>query len=331
MGKHTMHEAKRRHRAVEVDGVPGGAVSPAARRPPQSLALWTAILLGGLGGLSACGEDDPAREAAIARAKARKEGDKPPVSAPPPAAPASKPMFRFTEKPELAKVPDVPVFGQRDGAPMKIESVVFEPRGDRWTLSFHDVPLGLPTGLIRGSLPLVLELPANPEAGARLSKPFGEGGALWRVPGKAAAAAAPPSTPATAATGTKKNRAATPASGAPSGPAAPPIDWRAPNAFVIEITQWNVAPYAEDGPAFQEAGTAAGRVAVIFKGEGTRTDSYVVGRFENALVRYMGRPDAKVAKIVAEGPKPPAAPESAPASGPDAAPASAAEAPTSAP
>lgn len=276
--------------------------------------LWALALVGGLSGLTACGEDDPAREAAIARAKQRKGAEKAPATAAPPSAPASKPMFRFTEKPELAKVPDVPVFGLRDGAPMAIQSVVFEPRGDRWTLTFHDVPLGMPTGLIRGSLPLVLDLPGLPAKDARLSKTFGEGGALWRVPAKATApAAAPESAPATVA-GTKKKPAAA-ASVAEAGAALPPIDWRAPNAFAVEITAWDVVPYAEDGPAFQVAGKAAGRVVVIFKGEGSRTDSYVVGRFEDAVVRYMGRPDPKVAQIVAHGPKPVEAPAAVPDGG----------------
>jgi len=73
---------------------------------------------------------------------------------------------------------------------------------------------------------------------------------------------------------------------------------------VVEITDWKVAPYAEDGPAFQAAGTASGRVVVVFKGQGNRVDSWVAGHFTDAVVRYMGRPDPKVASIVAQGPKP---------------------------
>src|SRR5690606_37129052 len=134
--------------------------------------------------------------------------------------------------------------------------------------------------------PLTLDLPERPGAGVRMRRPEGEAGAVWRVPAPSPAAA--PASAAPSQAGPKPKTGPKPAAVA-AAPTAP-VDWRARHAFALEITDWQVAPYAEDGPAFQAAGTASGRVVVVFKGEGSRQDAFVVGRFTDAVVRYMGRP-----------------------------------------
>ena len=39
-----------------------------------------------------------------------------------------------------------------------------------------------------------------------------------------------------------------------------------------------------------EAGKASGRVVAVFRGSGDFENSYAVGTFEDAVVRYMGKP-----------------------------------------
>lgn len=253
-------------------------------------SLWSALALGALlTSTTACGEDEE-RAAALAKLKASKGLTGPgarvqrapaaqvPTQAAASAAPSQpeQPKFKFTMKPKVGKIPNEPLFAQRDGEPWVIESVVFEPRGAHWTMSFHDVALPHPTGMARGSQTLTLQLPFVPQAGERAELPEQTEGLLWRVPALSAMAAQ---------------------EGEGSPASANLVDWQPAHALAIEIFDWAVEPYQADGPAFQVAGHASGRITLTLRGEGERQSAYVVGRFNNAIVRYMGRPSAGLGKI----------------------------------
>ncbi|MFW5920731.1 MAG: hypothetical protein ACOCUS_02735, partial [Polyangiales bacterium] len=75
-----------------------------------------------------------------------------------------------------------------------------------------------------------------------------------------------------------------------TGEGAEPTTWSAPHAFVLEIDTWEVDPWDPEGPLFQEAGRASGRIAVVHKASDGLERAWVAGRFEDAVVRYMGEP-----------------------------------------
>ncbi len=67
--------------------------------------------------------------------------------------------------------------------------------------------------------------------------------------------------------------------------------WNTRLAYVLQITEWNGRAYDPEGSMFQEAGTASGKVVAVFRGSDNGfQNSWVAGTFEDALVRYMGRP-----------------------------------------
>ncbi|MDD5309338.1 MAG: hypothetical protein PHU25_18640, partial [Deltaproteobacteria bacterium] len=74
------------------------------------------------------------------------------------------------------------------------------------------------------------------------------------------------------------------------------VAWNTELAWVLEITKWDVREYDPKGELFQDAGRASGRVAVCFKAGGRYQNSWVAGTFENAVVRYLGKPPWVAAK-----------------------------------
>jgi hypothetical protein len=76
----------------------------------------------------------------------------------------------------------------------------------------------------------------------------------------------------------------------PANPEAT-TSWNADNAWVFEVTKWDVKEWDPNGPLFQEAGKASGRIAVCYKGDPTGIQSsWIAGTFTDAVVRYMGKP-----------------------------------------
>ena len=63
--------------------------------------------------------------------------------------------------------------------------------------------------------------------------------------------------------------------------------WNTSMAYVLEITEWTAGEYDPEARMFQEAGKASGRVVAVFRGSGDFENSYAVGTFEDAVVRYM--------------------------------------------
>lgn len=166
--------------------------------------------------------------------------------------------FQWTESPALEAIPDAPVAGELHGAPFPVAQVLFETGRHEWQMYFLERPLPDPTAPIEGMRFLRLDLPSDPAAGSVEQHPLAYGGALFYVD----------------------------VPGEPGGFTL----WTADNAWVLELTEWNVAPWDPAGPEVQVAGRAAGRVAVCYRGGGNYRNAWVAGTFAEAIVRYTREP-----------------------------------------
>jgi hypothetical protein len=176
----------------------------------------------------------------------------------PEAAPATTEAFTWKRDPAIEDIPDRPVSGQANGRPFDAKTVLFQPGFKGWRMAILDVALAEPTGIPQAGQHLIVDLPEPPAAGKRWTKPMKHGDGYWLVERKEEP--------------TQKTH------------------WNGPNGFAIEITGWEVADYDLDGPSIQHAGKASGRIAVTYRGGQGFDDSWVAGRFEDAPVRYMGKP-----------------------------------------
>jgi hypothetical protein len=123
-----------------------------------------------------------------------------------------------------------------------------------------DKPLDSPTGLITSGQSINMDLPEAPVAGKNWTRKMEYGAGYFQINNDPA------------------NLEAT-------------TSWNADNAWVLEVTKWDVKPWDEAGPLFQEAGKASGRISVCYKGDPTGIQSsWIAGTFTDAVVRYMGKP-----------------------------------------
>jgi len=175
-----------------------------------------------------------------------------------PAAPAS---FAYTETPTVADIPARPVHGNANGREIQINAVVFQPRFNSWSLALSTAELPGPTRILPGGSEAVnlTDLPQEMAVGT-YTHPIDEmGGGYFQIQ-------------------------------QPDDPERT-TSWNTNLAYVLEITEWDVSEYDPEGSLFQEAGTASGKVVAVFRGSGDRfQNSWVAGTFEDAVVRYMGRP-----------------------------------------
>ncbi len=224
--------------------------------------VWCGVSWGLCAGAFGCGDDPPKERPTPVKAGGGASKDAP-KGAPgaDPAAPVAgaAPDFTWSETPAWDKVPDAPLGGVANEKPFPVVTVLVEPGLKGWKIAFHDRALKRPTGLIVGSHHLDLHLEGDsPAVGKKFEKPMAFGGGYWQLP--------------------------------KPGDDTKATSWNAPNAYLLEFTKWDVKPWDPEGPAFQSAGTASGRVAVVYKGSGEFKDSWLAGHFEGATVRYMGRP-----------------------------------------
>jgi hypothetical protein len=183
----------------------------------------------------------------------------PPVAAPL-AAPVNVPQYTWTEAPTLETIPLVPAAGMANGKPMGVAAVVFEPGTTAWKLVLADKALEGPTGLITSGQSVNIDLPEAPAAGKNWTRKMEYGAGYFQINNDPANAEATTS-------------------------------WNADNAWVLEVTKWDVKPWDANGPLFQEAGKASGKISVCYKGDPTGIQSsWIAGTFTDAVVRYMGKP-----------------------------------------
>jgi hypothetical protein len=176
-----------------------------------------------------------------------------------PTAGGQVPDFQWTETPAVNVIPEAPLGGMANGAPFFAQSVIFEPGMSSWKMIIRDQPLAAPTDIASGGQYISIDLPTPPSAGMTWMRPMAYGEGFFQV----------------------KNDPANPEQ---------TTSWNADNAWAIEITSWQAADWISGGPVFQDAGRASGRIAVCYKGSASLQNSWVAGRFENAVIRYMGEP-----------------------------------------
>jgi hypothetical protein len=186
----------------------------------------------------------------------------PMVPVPPPvAAPAAGqvPDFQWIDTPAVNVIPEAPLGGMANGTPFFAQSVIFEPGASSWKMIIRDQPLAAPTDIASGGQYLSIDLPTPPSAGMTWMRPMSYGEGFFQVK---------------------------------YDPANPEqtTSWNADNAWAIEITSWQATDWVSGGAVFQDAGRASGRIAVCYKGSANLQNSWVAGRFENAIIRYMGEP-----------------------------------------
>jgi len=170
-------------------------------------------------------------------------------------APAS---FEWTEAPAVAAIPAGPVKMDANGEKLEAKAVYFEPGFKEWRMVIHSAALKKPTSIRPRGQFVSISLTDDPGPGKTIIKKLKYGNGYYQV---------------------KK----------PDDPEKT-TSWNASNAYVIQITKWDVKPYDPKGSIFQSAGSASGRVAIVYKGSGSFKNSYAAGAFENVPVRYMGKP-----------------------------------------
>ncbi|MBN1774567.1 MAG: hypothetical protein JXB32_25125 [Deltaproteobacteria bacterium] len=171
---------------------------------------------------------------------------------------AAPERFEWTAAPTLDGIPVAPVAGEVHGAPFPVAQVVFEPMRRGWVVLFLEQPLPDPTAPVSGMRFLRVDLPAEPSSGAVQQRALAYGDSMFHVD-------------------------------SPGEPGSFTI-WTADNAWVLELTEWDVRPWDPAGPEVQSAGRAVGRVAVCYRGGGEFRNAWVAGTFAGALVRYTREP-----------------------------------------
>lgn len=168
--------------------------------------------------------------------------------------------FEYTETPQLDDVPNTPVAGNANGREIEIQTVVFQPRFDSWSMTLSTAELDRPTGILPGMAEAVniTDLPQELAAGTYTHAIDESGGGFFQIQ--------------------KPDEEGT-------------TSWNTRMAYVLQITEWNGRPYDPEGSMFQEAGTASGKVVAVFRGNDRDfANSWVAGTFDDAIVRYMGTP-----------------------------------------
>jgi len=171
----------------------------------------------------------------------------------------------YTDTPVLDEIPGWAPRGVANGAFFEAASLVFFPFESQWKLEIYDRPVDPMQGLAitRSQYPDVqsihINLPGEPATGAVFERELAYGGGYFQI---------------------KKSPDAT---GTTS--------WNTSTAWVIEITRWDRGPWQVGGKTFQQAGTAAGRLYLCFKGsEGNIRSSFLAGVFDDAPIMYYGPP-----------------------------------------
>ena len=168
--------------------------------------------------------------------------------------------FSFTDTPTLAMVPEGPVRGEVNGETFTVKTIILQPGyGGKWDIYLMEEKMEDPTDVMMEGQYFDLQLNKGPGAGVTMDHPmeFGDGFCQTRK---------------------IKNPDET-------------TSWNSDNAWVLEITEWDVKDWDPDGDIFQVAGTASGKVAVCYKGSCGFADSWAAGTFTGAVIRYMGKPD----------------------------------------
>lgn len=225
-------------------------------------------------GKSAAKRDSPAETTTVAAAAVvvPAPSGSAPVSEARPVDPAAAvllgapaPEFKVIAKPSAADIKAGSLVGSANGHMFEPKTVVFEPDSKSWRLILSDKPLEKPTQFIRpGAQSINISLPTGPvKSGQKFSKALATGDGYFQI-------VQPEDDSKT-------------------------TSWNTKNAYYVEITKWDVKPYDKKAGMFQQAGTASGKVYVVYEPNEFNVkhgfkSSGVAGTFTNAVVRYSGEP-----------------------------------------
>jgi len=149
--------------------------------------------------------------------------------------------------------------GFRNGNEFTPKGVWVERRESGWFLVLNEKALDYPTQLIYSGERIEIPLTGDPSGQYQIQVERSQSEATWRVP-------------------------SSPLPGKTS-------KWESKSDFSLELLQWSIKSYDTKGPVFQEAGKASGRLMIQFIDD-KGVQGWVVGKFEDVLVRYMGNPAA---------------------------------------
>ena len=176
----------------------------------------------------------------------------------PGAGPQESPDWIKSLDPNMMRRSQKELEGFRYGHPFN-PSALIERGESGWRLVLTEQPLASPSELIHQGQVVELPLKGEPTAQFQQSGQFETSEVSWRLP----------------------------KSETPSDTKL----WPAKSAYLLELIKWEVSPYSPKGGAFQQAGRASGRLMLRTRDE-QGVEGWVVGRFDDVLVRYVGDPSA---------------------------------------
>lgn len=147
--------------------------------------------------------------------------------------------------------------GFRNGVEFTPKGVWIERREAGWFLVLNEQALAYPTELLSKGQRVEIPLKGEPSAQLQNQSSSEESLAQWRIP----------SSPMPGKT----------------------KEWESKSEYSLELLQWQVAPYDNQKGVFQSAGKASGRLMIQFI-DNQGVQGWLVGKFEDVLVRYMGDP-----------------------------------------
>lgn len=150
-----------------------------------------------------------------------------------------------------------PLKGFRNGNVFEPQEVIFERRERGWFLVLNEVSLKYPNQLYFEGERIEIPLPDEPTDQLREKRGGKESAAVWRLPAS-------------------QTRGQTRL-------------WEAESNYSLELLEWDVTPYKKNGDVFQVTGKASGRIMAYFV-DAAGAQGWMVGRFENAKVRFLGDP-----------------------------------------
>ncbi len=147
--------------------------------------------------------------------------------------------------------------GFRNGVEFTPKGIWIERREAGWVLVLNEENLAYPTELISRGQRVEILLKGEPSSQLQNQSNSEESQAQWRIP----------SSPMPGKT----------------------KEWESKSEYSLELLQWQVKPYNKSKGVFQAAGKASGRLMIQFV-DNQGVQGWLVGKFEDVLVRYMGDP-----------------------------------------
>lgn len=147
--------------------------------------------------------------------------------------------------------------GFRNGVEFSPKGIWIERREAGWVLVLNEEALSSPTQLVSKGQRVEILISGEPSSQLQEQKTSEQSQAHWRIPS--------------------------------SNMIGKTREWESKSEYSLELLQWRVKPYNSQSGVFQEAGRASGRVMIKFV-DNQGVQGWLVGKFDDVLVRYMGDP-----------------------------------------